>query len=388
MAFMHRSADSSVIRVPRVGTLWAPRGWWQQWRIQNRGPIPLLRKLAWFLRDARSQGFWKSAQQFVQVIRPASEAERSQVENLLLGYALPIMRRTLSLSGNGSARETLPVSVIIPTRDGFRLIETLLLGLSRTVPGPREVIVVDTGSRDPRVWKLYDQFREALCLSVVEEPGPFNYSRACNRGAERALGDWLLFLNNDIEVVDDRWLSRLMVPATLPAVGVVGPTLLYPNGVVQHAGVAIVGNGLNLHLFRGCRWETIQRRSSSQLARRIAAVTGACQLIRKTAFNAVGGYDEQFELVYSDLALCLQISRVGWDVVYEPNSVLIHHEGITRGTLKEEETGDLERFRNMLERLGFIRDPYFEARLSERDPNLRLRGPVEIGAESKLRVAA
>src|SRR5206468_1143039 len=132
------------------------------------------------------------------------------------------------------------VSIIIPTRDKPELIKQCVDGMLRRTSYPRkEIVLVDTFSLDPTVHEFYDELRRDGLATIVPFERDFNYSAACNAGARAARGELLLFLNNDIEVRDPGWLEEMVRFAQLPGVGVVGTKLLYPDGLIQHAGVVI-----------------------------------------------------------------------------------------------------------------------------------------------------
>lgn len=266
------------------------------------------------------------------------------------------------------------VSLIVPTRDQRRHIRRLVTDLSeRTAYAPCEIILVDTGSTDPAVPALYHEWQERLPLRVIDCPGPFNFSRACNQGAATARGEILGFLNNDLEVGDPQWLAELVRWAQLPEIGVVGAQLDYPGGGIQHAGVAIGGGALGWHLFRHRRAESWTPLGPSHTYRNVSALTGACQVLRRDVFSELGGFDEAFELCYSDFALALAAGRAGYRNMVTPYARLVHHECATRRPLDEREGRDAVRFAALLTAWDAWEDPYFPQALSA-EPVPRLRG--------------
>lgn len=269
------------------------------------------------------------------------------------------------------------ISAIIPSRNRLEDISKCLDGLLARTSYPRlEVIVVDNESDDQRVFSLYRRC-EGPEFKVVTWRAPFNYSAACNWGARHARGDVLLFLNNDVFVRREDWLERLLDGLEQPGIAIAGPKLLFPSGRIQHAGVALVGQGKNLHVYRGMKWGERSIFCSPHEPRRVSALTGACQLLTRRAFEQVGGYDERFELCYSDLALCVALSASVGDALYEPGAVLVHNEGSTRATVDDRERRDRVRFEEFLASVGFVRDPHFHPFLSEDHAIPRLRAPGE-----------
>ena len=143
------------------------------------------------------------------------------------------------------------VSILIPFRDRVELLRNALAGLRRTSYRKFEIILIDNGSTASRTLRLLNRLQGRRRIRIVKCPGAFNFSRLCNRGAGRARGDYLLFLNNDIEVGEPDWLERMLQVARDPGVGVVGATLLYPDGTLQHAGIFPAASGEWRHAYRG-----------------------------------------------------------------------------------------------------------------------------------------
>jgi GT2 family glycosyltransferase/glycosyltransferase involved in cell wall biosynthesis len=254
------------------------------------------------------------------------------------------------------------VSIIVPNRNHARYLRACIDGIRHRTNYPRtELIIVDNNSTDPETLVLY-RLAEAEGARIVPIGGSFNYSRACNRGADIAQGDLLLFLNNDVEMRSSDWLCELVRHAMRPGVGVVGAQLLYPSGDIQHAGVVIGLQAFFGHVFNkssNAGWGII---GSPSVARNWLGLTGACQLLRRDVFERLGRYDESFELVYSDIALCLVAWRAGYRNIYAAKAQLLHHEGASRGAYTPE--ADTTRIALRIRALGIEDDPYFHPGLS------------------------
>lgn len=223
------------------------------------------------------------------------------------------------------------VTIIIPTRNRVDLLRTCLEGVASTAYPRLGVIVIDNGSDDPETLD-YLATLETSHIRVMRHPGPFNYSTLNNRAAREAQGQLLCLLNNDIEVTSPDWLSIMATQAIRDDVGAVGAQLLYPDGRIQHAGVVIgVGNAAgHAHRFVQPREQGYFRRH--MLPQFTSAVTGACLVVDRERFLAVGGLDERnFAVAYNDVDLCLRLNQSGWQSLYEPRAVLIHHESVSRG---------------------------------------------------------
>ncbi len=220
------------------------------------------------------------------------------------------------------------VSVVIPTGGRDRMIHRCLRSIAeRTTHRRLEVVIVNTSAGDLDLPTI-----AGVDLSVIDVRGQFNFSTACNAGAERSSGDVLVFLNDDMEIETPDWIERLLDHALAPGVGPVAPKLLYPDRSIQHAGVVILRPPAGAaNLLRGMSEEDIDQTRIASVARNLSAVSGACVMMTRRAFNAIGGFDETFPLEWGDVDICLRAAAAGLRTVYTPHSVLIHYESQSRG---------------------------------------------------------
>lgn len=219
------------------------------------------------------------------------------------------------------------VSIVVPTRNGLKLLQGLLASLKQTAYSPYELIIVDNGSDDPDVLTLFEQLKNAGQARVLRDDGDFNFSRLMNRGFAEAKGELLLSLNNDIEIVDPLWLDELVNVVNTPGTGIAAPLLLYPDGRVQHAGLILGVAKACEHVFRFA-----DPRDLSPTRRKASAVTGACMLITREAWEKAGPFDEEvFPIGFNDIDLCLKARQAGFAVVFTGLTRLIHHESVSRG---------------------------------------------------------
>jgi GT2 family glycosyltransferase/Tfp pilus assembly protein PilF len=219
------------------------------------------------------------------------------------------------------------VSIVIPTFNKVELTRHCLAAIQQHTPAGRyEVIVVDNGSTDGTGDFLKVEEAEDRLRTVVNAEN-LGFAQACNQGVQAARGEYVLFLNNDTEV-QAGWLDPLISLADEDAnIAAVGSKLVFPDGTLQHAGVAIgevIGRDplLAVHTF----YKASADLPEANQRRVYQALTAACLLVRKSAFEAVGGFDEGFWNGYEDVDLCLRFQERGWLMVYEPASVVIHHE--------------------------------------------------------------
>lgn len=231
-----------------------------------------------------------------------------------------------------AANQRTTATLIIPTRDRADLLAACLASLERTSPRDFDLLIVDNGSEQAAARRLLDQAREKPGIRVLDAPGPFNFASLCNRGAALAQGRVLVFLNNDTEAVQPDWLARLVDWAVRPDVGAVGPKLLYASGHVQHAGLVLSLGGYAAHIDVGVGPEDKGYLERLSVPHEVAAVTGACLVVEKEKFDAIGGFDEKkYPIELGDVDLCLRLARRGWKTVFTPESLLIHRESASRG---------------------------------------------------------
>jgi GT2 family glycosyltransferase len=217
------------------------------------------------------------------------------------------------------------VSIVIATRDRLSLLRQCIKSIeARSSYAAREIVIVDNDSREPETLEYF-----AACgYKIVPSPGVFNFSRINNDGARAAAGDYVIFLNNDTEVISPGWIEEMLQYAQRNDVACVGAKLLFGDGRVQHAGV-ILHDGSAYHLGYGER-VTVSNWPNIDLVRNFAGVTAACLMIRRQRFLDEGGLDESFPVNYNDVELCIRLLRRGYRHVYTPHAVLFHHESSSR----------------------------------------------------------
>ena len=227
------------------------------------------------------------------------------------------------------------ISIIIPTRNGYELLKDCLESVfNKTTYQNFEVIVVDNGSTDHRINQLLTQYAQqyptqfsSLLLDI-----PFNFPRLNNEAVKVARGELLLFLNNDTRVITDTWLEEMAGYAMRPTIGAVGAMLLYDDNTIQHAGVLAGVGGIAGHshkYFSGNARGYFDRLLGPS---NYSAVTGACLMVKKTDFLAVGGLDEALAVAYNDIDFCFKLNQAGKYNVVLPHAKLYHFESKTRGS--------------------------------------------------------
>jgi GT2 family glycosyltransferase len=223
------------------------------------------------------------------------------------------------------------ISILIPNKDHADDLERCLASLNRSSYLQREVVIVENNSTDPDTFCAYERLTDRPGVRLVVWPRRFNYSAINNFAARHASGEVLLFLNNDVELLDEDWLDWMLGHALRPETGVVGAKLLYPDGTVQHAGLQLGLPGGAGHGHLGSPGDSAGDHGRLIVTQNVSAVTGACLMIRREVFEEVGGFDEGLPVSFNDVDLCLKVRAQGYRVVWTPDARLVHHESRTRG---------------------------------------------------------
>ena len=227
------------------------------------------------------------------------------------------------------------IAVVIPTRDAAGLLARAVDSLRATarMADRLDIIVVDNRSADPETAALFDRLVAEGAARIVPFDSPFNWSLASNIGAAASDASIVAFVNNDIEMLSRGWDDALVAALHQPSVGAVGARLIYPNGTIQHAGVAAgFGPGGAEHEGRGAPAQEPGPGRRYITTHAVASVTGAFLAVRREEVNRIGGFDAaRLMIAHSDVDLCLKLRELGRIILYEPAIEAIHHEGATRG---------------------------------------------------------
>ena len=281
------------------------------------------------------------------------------------------------------------ISIVIANKDHVKDLRRAITSIvERSTYDNYEIIVVENNSETEEICKYYEEILEQPFardtanrqqvmtsrdgkISVVTYVGKFNYSAVNNLGVSHASGDYILLLNNDIEVISVNWMEELLMYAQRDDVGAVGAKLYYPDKTIQHAGVVI---GLGAHRTAG---HTHYKQSRENLgymgrlcyAQNVSAVTGACLLVKRELFDKVNGLDEGFEISLNDVDFCLKLRELGLLNVFTPFAELYHYESASRGLddvgeKAERYNKESEKFRNKWKEVLEAGDPYYNPNFS------------------------
>jgi GT2 family glycosyltransferase len=280
-----------------------------------------------------------------------------------------------SQAGTFQVAYTLParplVSIIIANKDHVDMLARCVRSIRQSSYESYEIILVENGSRQPETFAYYQELERDKNIHIVNWKAPFNYSGINNFGVKQSAGEVLLFLNNDMQVINPDWLERMLEHALRSPVGAVGAMLYYPDDTVQHAGMAMCQRTV-FHVHR------FAPRGSSGYANRLATVhncsmvTGACLMMRQLVFDEVEGFDEGYAILYNDADLCMKIRHKGYQIVWTPHAQLYHFESVSRGyegMYHHEYARFADRWGEQLEK----GDPYFSPHLQITGSDVTIR---------------
>ncbi len=260
------------------------------------------------------------------------------------------------------------VSIIIPTKDKYEYISRCLNSIiKKTTYKNYELIIVDTGSTDKKVWQLYEKIKKIhQNTQVLNWNKPFNFSSVCNFGAEKSRGKYLLFLNNDTEIITPDWIEGMLEHGQRKEIGGVGCLLLYEDKKIQHLGgvLGIKGDpneiGIAGHAFRGIDIKTFKH-FDEEAVKNYSFVTAALMLIRKEKFELVKKFEENFEIAFNDIDLNLKLLKKRLLNLVTPFSKSYHFESVSVKQPKERKHQWKKEIKMFIKKWNFLRenDPFF-----------------------------
>lgn len=270
------------------------------------------------------------------------------------------------------------VSIIIPNCNHKADLEKCLQSIwDKTTYPAYELLVAENNSTEADIFAYYEELETSGRARILRWGGPFNYAAINNWAARQAKGEYLLFLNNDIEIITPGWIEELVMYAQHRETGAVGAKLYYPDGTVQHAGVILGLGGVANHSHLGAPHDDLGYFARLALVQNVSAVTGALLLMRRKVFEEVEGFDEEFIVAFNDVDLCLRVHRAGYLNIFNPEAEAWHSESKSRGS-DADDAAKQERFQRECEhfyrRWGqFPVDPYYNVNLTLGKEDFSLR---------------
>ena len=258
------------------------------------------------------------------------------------------------------------VSIIIPNKDSIEDLNKCISSILKSTYSNYEIIIVENNSESREIFEFYNKLeKNHKNIHIVKyiEKG-FNFSKINNFGRKFAKGEYILLLNNDVEIISENWIEEMLGICEQKNVGIVGAKLLYPDNSVQHAGVIIGIGGVAGHIHKNIKDSDPGYFSRAVIINNFSAVTAACMLVKIDIFDEVEGLDESFEVAFNDVDFCMKVRKKGYLVVYTPFAKLHHFESKSRGLEDTPEKqrrfeGEIKRFKNKWHEELENGDPYF-----------------------------
>ncbi len=257
------------------------------------------------------------------------------------------------------------ISILIPNKDLKETLQKCIESiLSLTTYQNYEIVIIENNSVEPQTFEYYEQLKHNTHVRVVVWNGSFNFSSINNFGVKYAGGEYILFLNNDMEVITPGWLEEMLMFAQRSDVGAVGAKLYYPDNSIQHAGVILGIGGIAGHSHKYFPGNDSGYMMRLKIVQNLSAVTGACMMLRKEVFRSISGFDENFAVAFNDVDLCMRIREKGYLIVFTPFAELYHYESKSRGfeDTPEKQTrfaGEISRFQERWGTELANGDPYY-----------------------------
>lgn len=274
------------------------------------------------------------------------------------------------------------VSIVIPTKDKVDYLRRAVESIwEHTRYSNYEVVIVDNRSEEVLTREFFKEV-ESKGVKILKYDKPFHFGKLYNWAAKKVDGEYMLVLNNDVQVLNDGWLESMLEWCQLPEVGSVGARLYYPDGRIQHAGVIVGAGGAAAHSHRLLDGDTFGYEGCVVNVRNYLAVTGACMMVERKLFLDMGGFDEQFDPAYQDVDFGIRLyDEKGLFNVYTPYAELIHYESITRLDSKnreklEKDTVNAEKLKKKWSQYIFEmggNDPFYNPNLSYTHEDFRIR---------------
>ena len=273
------------------------------------------------------------------------------------------------------------ISIIIPNKDHVEDLRRCITSIiEKSTYDNYEIIVVENNSETREIFAYYEELANNPAVKIITYKGDFNYSAINNLGVSEASGEYVLLLNNDIQIITVNWMEELLMYAQRPDVGAVGAKLYYPDKTIQHAGVVI---GLGAHRTAGHVHYRQKRENLGYMGRlcyaqNMSAVTGACLLVKKAIYEEAGGLDESFAVSLNDVDFCLKLRRLGYLNVFTPFAEAYHYESASRGSDMTGEAAarynaESARFREKWKAELEAGDPYYNPNFSLDKSDFSLR---------------
>jgi len=276
------------------------------------------------------------------------------------------------------------VSIIIPNKDNLKLLANCVDSvIKKSTYDNYEILIVENNSTSEEIFDYYKLIEQVECVKVLKYDKPFNYSAVNNYAVKESTGEYIVFLNNDIEIITPGWIEELLMYAQRSDIGAVGAKLYYGNNTVQHNGV-IIGAGADkiaIHSHAGESRYDVGYMGRLFYAQNVSAVTAACMMVSRKLFDELGGFDEKLAVAYNDVDLCLRIREKNYLIVCNSFIEAYHYESISRGY--EEKRGNQDRFRREVDYMKTKWDDVLKNEDPFYNPNVSKYKPWKFGIKAQ-----
>ncbi|MCI5502370.1 MAG: glycosyltransferase family 2 protein [Lachnospiraceae bacterium] len=271
------------------------------------------------------------------------------------------------------------VSIIIPNKDHIEDLSRCINSIiNKSSYKNYEIIVVENNSTEKETFEYYEKIKRENKAKVCIWEDEFNYSAINNFGKDFSNGEYIVLLNNDIEVISENWIEEMLMYAQRDRTGAVGCMLYYPDDTVQHAGVIVGIGGIAGHSHKHFKRGEKGYCDRMAAVQNMSAVTAACMMTSRKCFEEAGGLDEKLKVAFNDIDYCMKLRKAGYDVIFTPFAEMYHYESISRGY---EDTSEKEaRFRSevnyFMDKWGDVirrGDPYYNPHLTLRYEDFSLK---------------
>ena len=270
------------------------------------------------------------------------------------------------------------VSILIPNKDQVETLARCIESVEKSTYDNYEVIVIENNSTEKETFEYYEELKRKGIKVVIWE-SIFNFSAINNFGASYASGEYLVLLNNDIEITSPDWMERMLGNCMRPGVGIVGAHLYYPDKTVQHAGIAVGLGGVAQNLYPGLDGQAGGYNNRVFTQQNYSAITAAMFMVSREIFDKVKGLEEQLQVAFNDVDFCLKVAKEGYWNVYDPNVTALHYESKSRGKEDTPEkklrfAGEIAYMQEKWRKILIEGDPFYNINLSLGRPDFALDG--------------
>lgn len=241
------------------------------------------------------------------------------------------------------------ISIIIPNKDSKSDLKKCIDSILKSSYQNYEIVIVENNSKTKEIFDYYDKIqKDNGNIKVVSiKIDKFNYSLINNFGVKNSKGEYIVLLNNDTKVLSNDWMEEMLGICQRDDVGIVGAKLLYPDFKVQHAGVVVGIGGVAGHVNVNIAENEEGYFSRANVINNFSAVTAACLMIKRSIFEKIDGLDENLQVAFNDIDLCMKVRKLKYLIVFTPYAKLMHYESKTRGS--EDTPEKIKRFESEMD---------------------------------------